>query len=245
MKSLGSLIPGLLIVFVTSQAPYAFAGFAELFEGVKKAAGLSGETSDSKIIDGLKEALQIGTDNAVKAVSQVDGYYKNPNIKIMLPDPVKKVEKALRFAGYGSQVDAFELSMNRAAEQAAPKARKLFWETIKQMNFADASKILNGKDNEATLYFKEKAQDRLNETFKPIVHTSMSQVGATRSYQSLETKARGIPFADMLSFDVDQYVTDRTLDGLFLMLAEEERKIRKDPAARVTDLLKEVFKKKQ
>ena len=244
MKSPRSFITGLLIVLVTSQAPYAFAGFADLFEGVKKAVGLSGELSESKIIEGLKEALQIGTDNAVKVVSQVDGYYKNPNIKILLPDTVKKVEKALRLVGYGSQVDAFELSMNRAAEQATPKAKELFWDTIKQMSFTDANKILNGKDNEATLYFKEKTRDRLNETFKPIVHTSMSQTGVTRSYQSLETKVRSIPFTDMLSFDLDQYVTDRALDGLFFMLAEEERKIRTDPAARVTDLLKSVFGKK-
>ncbi|MDY6879345.1 MAG: DUF4197 domain-containing protein [Desulfatiglans sp.] len=245
MKSLRKYVVCLWIIFVTAQAPYALAGWKDLLEDVKGAVGLSGELSDSTIIQGLKEALQIGTGNAVKLVSQMDGYYKNPDIKILLPDTVKKVEKALRLVGYGPQVDAFELSMNRAAEQAVPKAKELFWDSIKQMTVVDAKKILNGKENEATLYFENKTRDRLMETFRPIVHTSMSQVGVTRSYQALEEKVRKAPFIkDLVSVDLDQYVTDRALNGLFLMLAEEERKIRTDPAARVTKLLKDVFGKK-
>lgn len=209
-------------------------------EGIKKA--LEGEKlSESKITQGLKEALQIGTGNAVEKTSQVDGYYGNPKIKIPLPGAVEKVEKLLRAVGYGPKVDAFELSMNRAAERAAPEAKALFWKAIKQMTFSDARKILNGRDNEATLYFKDKTSDRLQETFKPIVHEAMSEVGATRAYQDLDAKVRSIPLAGSLSFDLDQYVTDRALDGLFFVLAEEERKIRQDPAARVTDLLKKVF----
>ncbi len=213
---------------------------------MKKAVGLGGgKLSEKKIIEGLKEALQIGTGKAVKIVSKADGYYKNPKIKIPLPGAVKKVEKVLRGIGYGSQVDAFELSMNQAAEQAAPEAKAIFWDTIKKMSFADARKILEGKEDEATTYFKEKTQDRLSETFKPIIHKAMSKVGATRYYQNLETKVRSLPFAGSLNLDLDQYVTGGALDGLFLMLAEEERKIRQDPAARVTDLLKEVFGKKE
>jgi RNA binding exosome subunit len=203
--------------------------------------GLGGELSESKIVQGLKEALEVGTGKAVKMVSKTDGYYQNPSIKIPLPDAVKKVEKVLRTVGYGSKVDAFELSMNRAAEQAAPEAKALFWDTIKQMSIADARKILDGRDNEATLYFREKTEDRLSQAFKPIVNTAMSEVGVTRSYQELDAKVRSIPFTESLSFDLDKYVTDGALDGLFLMLAEEERKIRQNPAARVTDLLKEVF----
>ena len=154
------------------------------------------------------------------------------------------MEKVLRGIGYGSQVDAFELSMNQAAEQAAPEAKAIFWDTIKKMSFADARKILDGKEDEATIYFKENTQDRLGETFKPIIHKAMSKVGATRYYQNLEAKVRSLPFTDGLNLDLDQYVTGGALDGLFLMLAEEERKIRQDPAARVTDLLKEVFGRK-
>ena len=109
------------------------------------------------------------------------------------------------------------------------------------MTFADARKILNGADNEATLYFKGKTSDRLQRLFKPIAHDAMSEVGVTRNYQQLDAKVRSIPFADRFSFDLDQYVTEGALEGLFYMLAQEEKKIRQDPAARVTDLLKKVF----
>ncbi|MBW1803405.1 MAG: DUF4197 domain-containing protein [Deltaproteobacteria bacterium] len=216
-------------------------GLQDFFKQLKEAAGLDQGLSESRIIEGLKEALQIGTGNAVSLVSRLDGYYKNPEIKISLPGPVQKIEKVLRGIGYGSLVDNFERSMNRAAEQAAPEAKTLFWDTIKQMSFDDARKILKGRENEATLYFQDKTQDRLKERFKPIIHNVMSKVGVTRTYQQLETNVRGIPFADNLNFDLDEYVTDRSLDGLFLMLAEEEKKIRQDASARVTDLLKQVF----
>ncbi len=131
--------------------------------------------------------------------------------------------------------------MNRAAEKAAPEAKSAFWDAIKQMSFTDARKILEGRDNEATLYLKDKTFDRLGRTFKPIVHDSMSRIGVTQQYQDLNTKLSSIPFTKTLSFDLDQYVTEGALDGLFYMLAEEERKIREDPAARVNDLLKRVF----
>jgi RNA binding exosome subunit len=224
-------------------SPVASAGIGDFLKDLQKSVGVSEGLSESKIIEGLKEALEIGTSNAVQVVSKVNGYYGNPQIKIPLPDSVKKVEKALRAVGYGSKVDAFELSMNRAAERAAPEAKALFVDSIKQMSFEDARKILNGRENEATLYFEDKTRSKLTEIFKPIVHSSMSQVGVTRQYQALDSKVRTIPFTESLSFDLDQYVTDGALDGLFLMLAKEEQKIRQDPAARVTDLLKEVFGK--
>ncbi|MBW1704302.1 MAG: DUF4197 domain-containing protein, partial [Deltaproteobacteria bacterium] len=224
----------LLIAFFSLQAPLSRAGFGDFVKGLKEAVGIGGDLSESKIIEGIKEALEIGTDNAVKFVSKADGYYKNPKIKIPLPGAVQKVEKVLRAVGYGEKVDAFEMSMNRAAEKAAPEAKALFWDTIKKMSFTDARKILDGRENEATLYFEEKTRDRLGEKFSPIVHKTMSTVGVTRYYQELDAKVRSIPFADRISFDLDKYVTDKGLNGLFLMLAEEERKIREDPAARVT-----------
>jgi len=233
----------LLIAFFSLQAPLSRAGFGDFVKGLKEAVGIGGDLSEIKIIEGIKEALEIGTDNAVKFVSKADGYYINPKIKIPLPGAVQKVEKVLRAVGYGEKVDAFEMSMNRAAEKAAPEAKALFWDTIKKMSFTDARKILDGRENEATLYFEEKTRDRLGEKFSPIVHKTMSTVGVTRYYQELDAKVRSIPFADRISFDLDKYVTDKGLNGLFLMLAEEERKIREDPAARVTDLLKEVFGK--
>ncbi len=241
MKYHRIFITGLFIAFITLNGPSAIAGIDDFLKGIKKAIGLSEGLSESKIIKGIKEALQVGTGNAVKMVSRMDGYYKNPNIRIPLPAEVQKVEKFLKAIGYGAQVDAFKLSMNRAAEKAAPEAKVILWDTIKQMSFVDARKILDGRENEATLYFKDKTRGKLGQLFKPIIHTAMSQGGVTRKYQELETKAQSIPFIKMLSFDLAQYVTDRALDGLFFMLAEEERKIRTDPAARVTDLLKDVF----
>jgi hypothetical protein len=140
-------------------------------------------------------------------------------------------------------VDDFEKSMNRAAEQAAPQAKSIFWDAIKQMSFDDARNILNGADNSATLYFEDKTSARLGDVFKPIVGQSMEQVGVTNTYKDLNQKAQSIPFVDKFSFDLDEYVTDKALNGLFVMLAAEEKKIREDPAARVTDLLKKVFAK--
>lgn len=231
-----------VLFFALPQSP-AFSDFQDLFKDFQKAVGLDKGLSDSKITQGLKEALEIGTANAVTKVSQLNGYYSDSKIKIPLPASVKKVEKFLRIAGYGSQVDAFGLSMNRAAEQAGPKAKAIFLDSIKQMTFSDARKILDGRENEATLYFEEKTRDKLAQEFGPIIHATMSKVGVTRQYQDLDAKVRSIPFAESMSFDLDQYVTDQALDGLFFVLAEEERKIRQNPAARVTDLLKEVFGK--
>ena len=217
------------------------AGFQDILKGAQKVLGTSDSISDSEIVEGLKQALEIGTGKAVDLVSKQGGYYNNPAIKIPLPGSVQKVEKLLRGAGFGSKLDAFDLSMNNAAERAAPEAKSIFWDAIKKMKIDDAKKILNGRDDEATLYFKDKTNARLQEIFKPIVKESMGEVGVTRTYQDLNAKVEKIPFADSLNLDLDQYVTDGALNGLFQMLAEEEKKIRSDPAARVTDLLKKVF----
>ena len=131
--------------------------------------------------------------------------------------------------------------MNRAAEQAAPEAKSIFRDAIADMNFDDAQKILNGRDNEATLYFEDKTSARLQEVFKPIVKDAMGEVGVTRSYQDLSDKIASMPFGKSAGFDLDQYVTDGALKGLFKMLAEQEKQIRTQPAARVTDLLQKVF----
>ena len=217
-------------------------GIGDFLKGVQKSlTGEGVELSQEKIVEGLKEALQIGTGNAVQAVSQAGGYYQNPDIRIPLPETVQKAEKLLRAVGYGPQVDAFEKSMNRAAEKAAPEAKSLFWDAIKQMDISDAQRILKGEDDEATRYFKEQTYGRLQEIFQPIVRGSMSQVGVTDQYQQLDQKVSQLPMGESFRFDLDKYVTNEALDGLFHMVAQEEKKIRQDPAARVTDLLKEVF----
>jgi hypothetical protein len=230
-----------IMVFVMVHLAQAQSQFGDILQGAKKALGVEDGLTESKIIDGLKEALQLGTGNAVQMVSQVGGYYNNAKIKIPLPGSIQKVESLVRTAGFGSEVDAFELSMNRAAEKAAPEAKSIFWDAIKQMKVTDARQILEGGDNAATLYFKDKTYGRLSEIFKPIVHKSMSEVGVTEKYQQLDQKMAGVPFVGSKMFDLDQYVNDKALDGLFVVVAQEEKKIRQNPAARTTDLLKEVF----
>jgi len=222
-------------------ASQVHAGFADLLKDTMKSLGLTQGLTEKDIVDGLKEALEIGTSKAVTLVSAKNGYLKNPKIKIPLPKNVRKAESFLRSVGLGSKVDKFELSMNRAAERAALKAKPIFWNAIKKMSFSDARQILKGPADAATQYFRNKTSSQLQDEFKPIVNQAMSEVGVTQAYKSLDRKIRALPFTKSLSFDLDQYVTDKALDGLFLLLAAEEKKIRQDPTARVTDLLKKVF----
>lgn len=207
--------------------------------GLVKSAGLT----DEKIIAGLKEALQVGTENTVNLTGKMDGYFRNEAIKILMPEKLRTLEKGLRTVGYGPRVDEFVLSMNRAAERAAPEAKAIFWDAIKAMSFDDARKIWAGSETAATDYFQEKTTGRLAAAFKPIVDQSMNEVGVTRQYKELVGRFQAIPFAKTESFDLDRYVTDKSLAGLFHVLGQEEKKIRTNPAARVTDLLKEVFGK--
>ena len=242
MKTYHFILFPMVIVFLICGLHFGFAaGLSDLLKGAKETIGSKGGLSNDEIIQGLKEALQVGTEKSVALVSKADGYYQNPDIKIPLPESVQKAEKLLRATGYGEKVDNFELSMNRAAERAAPEAKSIFGDAIKQMTFDDGKKILDGRDNEATLYFEDKTSSRLQEIFKPIVKDAMGEVGVTQSFQDLNAKAQSMPFGKSLSFDLDQYVTDGALKGLFKMLAEEEKRIRTEPAARVTDLLKKVF----
>jgi hypothetical protein len=199
--------------------------------------------SDVKIGSGLKEALKVGTENAVNLTGKKDGYFLNQVIKILMPEKLKTFEKGLRTVGYGSKVDEFVLSMNRAAEKAAPFAKQIFWDAIGEMTFDDTRKILSGNDTAATEYFKGKTTNKLTDVFKPIVSNAMNEVGTTRQYKELVGRYETIPFVKKESLDLDQYVVTKALGGLFYMVGEEEKKIRKNPAARTTDLLKEVFGK--
>lgn len=214
-------------------------------ERVLKGLGLGQQSglSDAKIASGLKEALQVGTENAVKLTGRTDGYFRNEAIKILMPEQLQTLEKGLRLVGYGPQVDEFVLSMNRAAERAAPRAKKIFWNAITEMTFDDARKILAGSDTAATEYFQVKTTDKLTAAFRPVVDKAMNEVGATRRYKALVSRYETIPFVTRETFDIDQYVVRKSLDGLFFVVGEEERKIRTDPTARATDLLKEVFGK--
>jgi hypothetical protein len=208
-----------------------------------KIFGTTEALSEDKIVLGLKEALNIGTGNAVTGVGRLDGYFRDAIIKILMPKKLQTIEKGLRTVGYGAKVDEFVMSMNRAAEKAAPQAKSIFIGAIKEMTFDDARRILTGGDTAATTFFKEKTTDRLSSAFRPIIEKAMNEVGATRQYKDLIGRYQAIPFAKNYAVDIDDYVTGKAIDGLFYYVGEEEKKIRKNPAARVTSILKDVFGK--
>lgn len=235
-----SRVFGMALLLLLNVAP-ARAQVDRLLEGL--GSGRQSGLSDSKVASGLKEALKVGTENAVRLTGRTDGYFRNEAIKIMMPKSLRSLEQPLRAVGYGKQIDEFVLSMNRAAERAAPFAKQIFWDAIMQMTFDDARKILTGNDTAATHYFKDKTSDPLAAAFRPVVEKSMNELDVTKRYKALVGQYESVPLTKKITFDLDEYVVEKALDGLFYVVGQEERKIRKDPAARVTGLLKEVFAK--
>lgn len=199
---------------------------------------------DSTVAKGLKEALATGTERAITKVAKPNGYFSNQLIKIVLPDRLQQSADVLGKIGYRQQVEEFTLSMNEAAEKAAPVAARFLGEAIRQMTVEDAKGILGGGDTAATEFFEKKTRSQLFDAFKPAVSKTMDQVGTARAYKEMIGKYRATPLAAMAgtpSLDLDAYVTSKALDGLFIMVGEEEKKIRTNPAARTTDLLRKVF----
>ena len=229
------------LLFLTLTASPAAAQFEKVLKGLGGAVGGAGGLSDAKIGSGLQEALKVGTENAVFQTSSIDGFFLNAAIKILMPKQIRSIEQPLRMVGFGPQIDDFVLNMNRAAEKAVPFAKEIFWDAIGQMTFDDARKILNGNDTAATDYFKSKTSKKLQTAFRPPVEKVMNQVGVTRQYNDLMGRYQDVPFAKSITFDIHQYVTEKATDGIFYVVAQEEKKIRTNPAARATDLLKEVF----
>jgi len=203
----------------------------------------SSDLPEEKIISGLKEALEVGTSRAVALTGRHDGFMKNEAIRILLPPKLQPVGKGMRMLGMGEQVDDLEIGMNRAAEQATPQAKQIFVAALKKMTIEDARSILTGTDTAATDYFRRTTSADLTTAFTPIVHQSMQKVGVIRQYDGVIKNAPG-GAALASEFDLDKYVVGKTLEGIFVMLGEEEKKIRKDPAAQTTALLKEVFGRK-
>jgi len=228
----------LLCVTCTAQST-----FDQILQRAKtvRSANANRELSTDKIIAGLKEALTVSTRNAVASTGRPDGFLKNEAIRILVPDKFRNVGRGLRLIGMGSEVDALEIGMNRAAEQATPAAKQIFINAVKQMTFNDARQILSGDDTAATDYFKGHSSDQLIEAFSPIVHQAMENVGVVRHYNQLMKNPVAARVAETQHFDLDQYVVSKTVDGLFYVMAQEEAKIRKDPMAQTTSLLKEVF----
>ncbi len=229
----------LSVVFIFLMSVFSCSNFSgDILKGI---SGGGGKLDTDTIIAGLKEALEVSTDNSVSSASKLNGYLKNKAIKILLPEKLQKTADTLRKIGFDKQVDEFVESMNRAAEKAAPEAKSIFIDAIKQMTFTDAKKILKGGDTAATDFFRKKTSGRLYKTFKPKVEESMKNVGVTNSYQNMTGKLKNLPLVDIETPDIGDYVTNKSLDGLFYLVEKEEKKIRKNPTARVTELLKKVF----
>jgi len=205
----------------------------------------SGTTLDpATAAAGLKQALEKGTQQAVTLLGRENGYFANSRVKIPMPENLVRVEKVLRKLGQGKAADEFVLSLNRAAEAAAPQAKAIFLQVIRQMSVQDAVGIVRGPDDAATRYFRQHSETALTEKFRPVVAAATSKVGVTQRYKQLLKEAGpATALIDLRSLDIDDYVTARALDGLFLMVADEEKRIRQDPVARTTELLRKVFGK--
>lgn len=214
----------------------------EVLDGLKSASpqGL-GALSEGDIAAGLKAALGQGTRSAVLSLGRTDGFWSNAAARIPVPPTLKKLEKTARKVGMGSYADQFHLSLNRAAEQAVPVAADVFASAVQQMTIADARGILTGPKDAATQYFRRSTGELLRVKFRPLVAQATAKAGVAASYKQL-TGAAG-PFAAALGApaDLDGYVTDQALDRLFLQVAAEEARIRDNPAARGSEILKKVF----
>lgn len=214
----------------------AFSKVSSIF---KKGGTASGLSSD-EIAAGLKQALEVGAERGTALLSAPDGFFKNAALKILMPEDAKKVESTLRNVGLGKQVDAAILSMNRAAEDAAKSATPIFLDAIRSMTLNDAMSILKGGDFAATEFLKSKTSAPLLAAFQPIVERSLAKVDATRHWTTITTTYNRFS-RERVETDLNQYVTQKALAGIFLQLSLEEQKIRKNPAARSTELLKKVF----
>lgn len=254
MKHVKPVVAGTITVFTLAFACTATAdwnSFKELFKaksnevmesGALSQAGKAAGLSSDEIARGLKEALGKGAQSAVARLGQADGFLGNVDVKIPMPKHLSMVEKGLRTIGQDARADQFIESMNRAAERAVPEAAAVFGDAIATMSIDDAKGILQGGDNAATEYLKRSSADTLKEKFRPLVDAAVREVGVTRQYQAMVDKASfASSLVDTDKLDLGNYVTDKALDGVFFMVGEEERKIRANPAARTTELLKKVF----
>jgi hypothetical protein len=207
----------------------------------KTLEGGSSAPTTAEVAEALKEALIKGATNGSDIVSKLDGYYKNPDIKIPFPPDVKRVEDKLRQVGLGSEVDKFVMTLNRGAEEAAKEAKPIFVNAIRSMTVQDAWGILRGQDDAATQYLRRTTSSQLKEKFKPVIRQALDKVNATRYYGELVTRYNQLPFVQKVNPDLDDYATEKAMEGLFLMIAKEEKNIRDNPVARTTELLKKVF----
>ena len=246
MKTVNLLVAGSFF-WVACSMP-ALADWTQYIDSVKGAAETAGvstsdvDLSNTEMVAGLKEALDKGTQFAVDKLGKPGGFLDNKKVKIPMPDSLSWVESSLRTVGQDELADEFITTMNQAAEQAVPEAAEVFGDAIQNMSVEDAQGILTGPDDAATQYFRTNTQSELTDRMRPIVESATAKTGVTSAYKNMMDSAGGL--TSMLpgsTTDIDGYITTRTLDGLFLMIAREERKIRKDPVARSSELMQKVF----
>jgi len=254
MKAKLLLLAGALIFTTTTISAQGIKGWMDkvtkkdtsgksVFDRVMNNGSITkGGLSNEDIINGLKEALRVGTDSSATRLSKVDGFFADVAVKILMPEEAKKVEKTLRSLGMGKMVDRAILSMNRAAEDAAKGVGTIFWNSIKKMSISDGIGILRGGDFAATDYLRKTTTVELTDKFRPVIETSLAKVDATKYWKDVFTTYNRFSNTPV-NTDLTAYVTEKALGGLFYNIGLEEQKIRKDPAARVTDILKRVFAK--
>ena len=201
----------------------------------------AGGPDTATIAQGLREALQVGAQRAVETASQEDAYSENPALRIQLPDKLQKMGDVLKTVGMGNQVETLEKKMNQAAADAAKQAGPVFTDAIKNITFADAKEILTGGKTAATNYLREKTYGQLKQKYLPVVEKRLEEAGVVNLYNQLHDRYKSVPLAPAVDFEPKEYVTGKSLDGLFSLLASEEQKIRENPAARTTELLRTVF----
>ncbi len=214
----------------------------ETIQGLTNVLG-SGMTaaSDGQVANGLKEALRVGSERAVSSTSRSGGFLDNSALRIALPSELQTMAKGLRLVGMGQQIDELEVGMNRAAEKASAEAKPIFWNAITSMTLTDAVGILNGGNTAATEYFRDRTSASLTKSFRPVIESSMEKVGLYQDYKQLLDAYTQLPLVSKPSLDLTEHVNNAALEGLFKVLGQEETKIREDPTARTTELLKDVF----
>ena len=243
MKKLSTLVA--IIILISFNSCKSQIDFNKIkTEGTKILnQGSNTQLTNDEIIKGLKEALTIGSKNASSMVSKVDGYYKNPQLYIPFPPEAKKIQETLVKYGQNKLVNDFVMTLNRAAEDAAKEAAPIFVSAVKNITIKDGLSILNGNNDAATVYLKNNTQAELIKKFKPIIENSLNKVNATKYWSDLVNAYNRIPTVQKMNPDLSSYATQKAIDGLFIVVAQEELKIRKDPAARITEILKKVFGK--
>jgi len=239
MKKILLLVIMFLGLYISSQAQ--LDALKKVVSGGGNSNLGSGLSSD-QIVSGLKEALTIGTEKSASKLSAADGFFKDAVVKVLMPPEAQKVEKTLRSVGMGQLVDNAILSMNRAAEDASKSAAPIFVDAVKNMSITDALNILRGSDTAATSYLKKSTTPKLTTAFRPVIDASLQKTDATKYWKSVVDAYNGLPTTfKKVNSDLPAYVTQKAIAGIFYYVAQEEAKIRKDPAAQVTGLLKQVF----